>query len=425
MKRKATLLMLTILLLCYSCRKITKDGDKIIAVPVYGQSLALGEEASLVTNFDTLKEKYNHKICTENLDENFGYFSTTIFRQKIKRWIHDNKRTFENSCYGMAEYIVSKWQQESSKSNLILCTFPEGQGGSGIDSFGRGTSSYKKLINEIKNAYNIAKDNKCAFIVPAFCWLQGENDLVWNTGSNYKKKLIQLRNDFERDVKEITHQRENIKCILYQTSCLSISEDTFQMNEYECRQTIVPQAQMELVRDDKYFVASGPTYPYSTMREYVHLDGISQKRMGYLQGISLFKLLKNKKHSGLIPKQTIIHNDTITVSFNIPYPPIVLDTIEVAKVNNYGFSVITPNNQNILKKVLLDNDKIYLICSRIPRKVKVRYAVNGTYWKCGNKQGPRGNLRDSQGDFYKCNIKNKTYRIDNWCYMFDHETNND
>ncbi|WP_321331062.1 sialate O-acetylesterase [uncultured Bacteroides sp.] len=419
MKKKITLFMVTTLLLCYSCIKPIKEGDKIITVPVYGQSLALGEEANLVTDFDGLEEKYNHRIRTENLDENFGYFSNTIFKQQVKHWVHDHRRTFEVSCYGMAEYIVSEWKETPSDNNLIFCTFPEGQGSSGIDAFEKGTSSYKKLMKEIRNAYDVAKDNGCAFIVPAFCWLQGENDLVWNTGSDYKRKLIRLRNDFEKEVKEITHQKEDVKCILYQTSCLSISEDTFKMNEYDCRQTIVPQAQMELVRDDKYFVASGPTYPYSTEREYVHLDGVSQKKMGYLEGISLSKLLKNKKHSGLIPKQTIVHNDTIIISFNIPCPPIVLDTIEVAKVNGYGFSVITPNNQNILKNVLLRNDQIYLVCSETPRKAKVRYAVNGTYWKCGNKQGSRGNLRDSQGDFYKCNIKNKTYRIDNWCYMFD------
>jgi hypothetical protein len=180
---------------------------------------------------------------------------------------------------------------------------------------------------------------------------------------------------------------------------------------------------MELIRDNNDFVASGPTYPYTIMREYAHLDGISQKRMGYLEGISLSKLLNNQKHTGLIPLKTTVHRNTIIVSFNIPCPPLVLDTIAVSKSDNYGFSVITPNNQNILKKTLLYNNKIYLICSKTPTKVKVRYAVNGAYWKSGNKHGPRGNLRDSQGDSYKCKINNKIYRIDNWCYLFDNVLN--
>ena len=39
--------------------------------------------------------------------------------------------------------------------------------------------------------------------------------------------------------------------------------------------------------------------------------------------------------------------------------------------------------------------------------------------KSGRLYGPRGNLRDSQGDSIKITIQNETYPIHNWCYQFD------
>ena len=39
--------------------------------------------------------------------------------------------------------------------------------------------------------------------------------------------------------------------------------------------------------------------------------------------------------------------------------------------------------------------------------------------KSGRIHGPRGNLRDSQGDSLSITIQGKDYPIHNWCYQFD------
>jgi hypothetical protein len=49
----------------------------------------------------------------------------------------------------------------------------------------------------------------------------------------------------------------------------------------------------------------------------------------------------------------------------------------------------------------------------------VRYAINGERKKSGNKVGPRGNLRDSQGNEEKAIILGKKYPLHNWGYQFD------
>ena len=103
----------------------------VMAIPVYGQSLALGEEALRITDFDSLCEYCDHRVLTQNLDEKFGYFSENPFKQWLKKMSRSKKRSFELSIYGMAEAITHYWQIERIDS-LLLCTFPGGQGATGI-----------------------------------------------------------------------------------------------------------------------------------------------------------------------------------------------------------------------------------------------------------------------------------------------------
>lgn len=395
----------------------TSEKRTILAIPVYGQSLALGEEATRITNFDSLSERCHHQILTENLDEKFGYFSDTHFKQMMKKLLHDDHRSFELSVYGMAEVVTNHWASEGCDS-LMICTFPGGQGASSIIDIGRNSKPYDKFLDEIKKAYQKARRKNWNFIVPAVCWMQGEDDIVWDKTRNYGKALKQFQMDLTRDVKAITKQTQNIIFICYQTNCLTLSKK-FNANAFDCREALVPQAQMELVKNDKCFMASGPTYPYSFAREWVHIDATSQKRLGYLAGLSVIKLLHSQTNKGLTPSLFSISKDTILINFNVPYPPLVIDTLNVSKIDHYGFTVIDSTNTNILKKVIIQGRQVKLCCKKSPANCKARYAINGQREKSGYKYGPRGNLRDSQGNQFGATILGKTYPLHNWCFQFD------
>ena len=93
-------------------------GQKVvICIPVYGQSYALGEEATRITNFDSLRIKYDDRIVTQHLDYVYGYFDpTSRMKQYVKRLLHYDKRSFELSIYGMAESLASKTGKDT-----IIC----------------------------------------------------------------------------------------------------------------------------------------------------------------------------------------------------------------------------------------------------------------------------------------------------------------
>ena len=392
-------------------------GQKVvICIPVYGQSYALGEEAIRITNFDSLRIKYDNRIVTEQLDYAYGYYdSASRLKQYIKRLFHYDKRSFELSIYGMAESLASKTGKDT-----IICTFPGGVGMQPIRNLMKGTSPYNKFIEEIACAYNHAQDKGWKFNVPAICWMQGESDITDYPETDYKSLLKQMYQDFNTDIKNITHQTNDIRIISYQTNVVTKGIN-YKPNNYNGTEAQTSQAQMELIRDDTLFWASGPMYPYSFVNESLHPDGISQKRIGYLVAESVLDLLHHKKrHMGLVPIKTEIKDDEVRIHFNVPCPPLYFDTVSVRKVRNYGFNVIQKDNVDIISDVNIDGDTIIIKCSESPIGCKIRYAVNGDYWKNGWRIGPRGNLRDSQGDTMQTVIMGKTYALHNWCFQFDY-----
>lgn len=401
----------------FSCTTNTTK-KRVIAIPVYGQSLALGEEASRITDFDSLATRTQHLVVTDELDEKFGYFADSELKQWSKKVIHDQRRSFELSIYGMAEAISKYWIDKGFADSLLLCTFPGGQGATPIADLSKGSHAYQKFIDEIKAANQKARDKGWDFVVPAFCWMQGENDMVWDTPGNYKEKLRAFRNSLNTDIKSITGQKEDVACICYQTNCITLAKKP-NPELYASRHGVVPQAQLELIREDPHFVASGPTYLYDFVDNGPHIDGLSQKRLGYLAGLSAINFLEGKKNKGLIPLNHQIKKDTVIVEFNVPVPPLQLDTQMVSKANHFGFSVIDADNTDILTKVIVDKNSVKLCCKRSPAGAKIRYAINGLPNKTGRRQGARGNLRDSQGEKYKAKILDTNYPLHNWCYQFD------
>ena len=78
----------------------------VLCIPVYGQSLALGEEAERITDFDSLAFYADGRIVNENLDHQFGYFDNNDTKQWLKKMTGYTKRAFELSIYYMAEVLA-------------------------------------------------------------------------------------------------------------------------------------------------------------------------------------------------------------------------------------------------------------------------------------------------------------------------------
>ncbi len=428
MMKKRNILIVTVICILTVCLSLyivgafhqnlsTFEGHKtVICIPVYGQSLALGEEAIRVTDFDSLRIKNDGRIVTECFNYDFGYFDGQEWKQSVKRFVHYDKKSFELSVYGMAESLVNQLGNDT-----IICIFPEGAGMTSIIQIKKSTEPYEKFLHEIKKANQFAVNKGWDFYVPAICWMQGETDIADYTDCDYKSQLKEFCTSINQDIKKITHQKQDVHIICYQSNVVTRAESFNNLN-YDCRETKVPNAIVDLLRNDSLFWASSPTYPYTFVNEALHIDGISQKRIGHLHAVSALKIIRGEeKNYGLIPLSAkSLENDAI-VHFNVPCAPLSFDTISVNKITNYGFNVINQEGKDILSNVSIAGNDIILHCTESPIRCKVRYAVNGDAMKSGPLRGPRGNLRDSQGDRYQVRISEGIYPLHNWCYQFDIE----
>lgn len=401
----------------YIKEKMTDYGHKVVVcIPVYGQSYALGEEAKRITNFDSLRIKYDGRIVTEHMDYIFGYFDhSSRLKQYVKRLLHYDRKAFELSIYGMAETMIPQLGGDT-----VLCIFPGGHGMNTITELMKPADPYNKFIEEIAYAQKKATERGWSFYIPAVCWMQGESDIAEYPNTDYKALFHQMYANLNTDIKNVTHQKEDIRIICYQSSAIT-KGGQYKQNNYYATEPITPTAQMELIREDTRIWASGPTYPYNFVREALHIDAIGQKSMGYLAAKSAMGIIRHQSRNiGLMPRDISVSGNQIQILFHVPCPPLCFDTITVRKADNYGFNVINKNNEDIISSISLSQDTIIIDCKESPLDCKIRYAVNGEYLKGGCKYGPRGNLRDSQGTTDFISIEGKKYPMHNWCYMFDY-----
>lgn len=392
----------------------TDEHKTVICIPVYGQSLAIGVEAIRITDFDSLANYADGRIVTENMDHHFGYFDINPLKQFAKKILRYQKRSNELTVYSMAEMIA-----DNTGKDTLICIFPCGKDGTIIADLGKGSKPYNKFVHDIESAYQSAKEHGWDFVMPALCWMQGETDMTSYPGTDYRELFLQFVKDINHDVKQITGQQQDIEIICYQSNPITRATN-FNPLAYHCPEASVSETQLELVRDHPSFHASGPTYPYTIVNDVIHIDGASQKCHGVLVALAALDILKHQKHlRGLLPQKALHLDKEVVIDFSIPCPPLTIDTILVTNPGHYGFSVITPDNRDIVEQVILQDNQVHILCNESPNGCRVRYAVNGDKMKSGHLHGPRGNLRDSQGDSLTKTIQGRTYPIHNWCYQFD------
>lgn len=411
-KKRYTFIFLIVVLIVlfgyifYQYKGCQKDyGHKVVVcIPVYGQSYALGEESQRITNFDSLRIKYNGRIVTEELDYVFGYYDhSSQFKQWLKRILHYDKKAFELSVYKMAEVLADELGEDT-----LICIFPGGHGMDTIERLMKPVDPYNKFIDEIATAYDKAKERGWEFYVPAVCWMQGESDIVDYTDYDYKERFHQMYHDMNTDIKNVTHQKEDIRMISYQCSTITKGEK-YKFNDYDGTECRTPTAQMEIIRDDSLIWASGPTYPYDFVNESLHIDAVGQKSIGALAAKSALGILRHQKRiTGLLPLSYEVNGNDIRIRYHVPCPPLCFDTINVSKAENYGFNVIRKDNSDIVSNVTIAQDTVVVHCVESPKGCKLRYGVNGVYWMGGRHQGARGNLCDSQ------------VHLPNWSLIFDY-----
>ncbi|RSC83151.1 hypothetical protein [Escherichia coli] len=185
----------------------------------------------------------------------------------------------------------------------------------------------------------------------------------------------------------------------------------------------IPMALLELAQTRENVYLTNPMYIHD-YTDGAHLTA----RSSYIQGlyISVMEkraLVDGKAAKPLMPVSHQRQGRAATVWLN-PVGRLSFDTSIVSDPGNYGFRLLHPDTRAIIPLTSLNirYDAVTVsTAADIPAGAILQYAFHGgtTGQSPGRLTGPRGCLRDSQGDIISFTLNSEVIRMDNYCVMFE------
>jgi hypothetical protein len=376
----------------------------------YGQSLSVGGDAGQPAYVVSTIQKY------DNVMPNLGVRSLDYPKQKATSFIPLIEALNSNGTMG--ETLVS------GACDMFAQCYPErlfqlhgvasGEGGQSVGQLSKGTSNYSRFINDMQNAYLTASNMGKTFSLGSSGYTQGEADITAGTSyDEYRQELLQLHDDINVDIPAIIGQTNSIPFIVGQVS--SINRTSASMANPE-----IALAQLDLCINDSGFTLATPMYMFDYLSDNTHFDGLHYRILAAYYGYAAKKLLIDGVKNFIYIKESSVVTNDIYLTFNVPAGPLVFDTIQVVNPGNYGFTVKNSIGHIIkLKSVeIIGNDIVHIKCASSPLGGQLSYAINGRPRRAGRTLGPRGCLRDSQGDTIIFDPQGTNYPLNNWTPIF-------
>lgn len=291
---------------------------------------------------------------------------------------------------------------------LVSC---HGVGGIAYAGLKKGTPPYARGLDQVAAGARLARARGLPYVVRAVTNVHGETDHVLQN-ADYAKNLADWQADYERDVRAITGQTEPIPMLHSQVSSWT---------KFGHATSGIPSAQLAAsIASGGKLVMVGPKYHLAYARDGIHLSNDGYRAMGEMYAkVYRRVVLEGKRWEPLRPLSATLAGDTIRVVFHVPAPPLVLDTDLVAKVDAYGFEYTDDSaSPPTIAAVALDGpDAVKIRLSAPPTAAgrRVRYAFTGApNAKGGPREGPRGNLRDSDDTRSRLGVP-----LHDWAVHFD------
>lgn len=287
-----------------------------------------------------------------------------------------------------------------------------GMGARRLSDLARGTDFYARLLQNVVQGQNQAGCRP--YDLRAVFWLQGEADYLEGTGqATYLSQLKSLQADLETDAAAITGQSAPLPLISYQVASHAANGATHPG---------IALAQWQASRQSARIHIAAPAYPFDYSDE-VHFTAASSKAIGAYLGLAYKRLVVDGMDwRPLEPLDlTLINPVTLEVRFHVPVPPLVLDAVTVSDPGASGFSLLGAGGAMIpITDVAVSApDRVRLTTAApIVGEATLRYAFEGGT-QSGRMTGPRGNLRDSQGDSLVFDPSGIARPMHNWCVIFE------
>ncbi|WP_085065463.1 sialate O-acetylesterase [Pseudoalteromonas sp. TB51] len=360
---------------------ISKAINHVIA---YGQSLSVGAAGKPVIS---LNQPYN------NLTFNGGpraFNGTEYDFLPLKPLAEDENPAPDGSstrgetvCSGFAN-LASTLLAEAGLNPLehVILASAAGHGGYRVSQLEKGTAWYNNtFLQHVTQGYTANPEH----VVPAVLWLQGENDASYTTTySEYKQALTQLSEDIDTDVKAINSQTSPAYILEYQTAYWTLQRPDISL------------AQLDLAKENNNVFMVSPIYHMPHAPDRIHLTSEGYKWLSGYFAKAYKSLLDGYEPEFLKPVSATLKDTSLTVMFDVPCLPLVLDIENLALTQDYGFAVEDENGLINLQSINVVGQSVVLELSReIVGVAEVRYALDYQSNLTDMNEVGTGNLRDS------------------------------
>ncbi|HIB4628842.1 TPA: sialate O-acetylesterase, partial [Klebsiella pneumoniae] len=367
--------------------KVSKVTTNLIIA--YGQSLSTGVRAQSVIS---LTQPYSNITFSSGVRGNGGVFTATkpLVEDDAKPTPDGESDAAETVCSGTANYASLAMYREngiSPSDHVIFCS-TAGHGAYTIAQLAKGSAWYNsQFLSHLNGAKNLKSD----IALHAIAWLQGETD---SNNTSYTKAahlaaLLQLQSDITVDAQTITGQDSPVMFLTYQHSSRVKTNDA------------VPLAILEACETSDYFYFVAPTYAFPHHTDGLHLLAEGYKWIGAYYGRAYKQaVIDGIKPLAIKPKGATWHGNKVTVQFDVPVPPLVLDSTKLAPTKDSGFAVFVGGVAQTIStvEVLNGNSVVITLISSLTSAPQVRYAFDNLGTGLTIQNGASGNLRDSCPD---------------------------
>lgn len=388
-------------------RPRSSDGDfaQLSHIVMMGQSLASGEESfPILTTQDTGFGSVQFKRGIHTWREEEGEYCLSPEKRPATDFNlvpiiagEPGTATGETIASGMADQL-KVWTNTSAR---FLVSY-SGQGARRLRDLDKRHDDasdprnnrqtmgghYRTGIDDVRRAQAQAEKLGLSYAVSALTWMQGEaetgdyriND--WTPPlqrqallETYASDLINLKEDWNNDVRAITGQSRRIPMFTYQT-----------------RGAVSGQAQLIAAERDPEVVMVSPTYyMYSALNSergadkgnwgnWIHITGESERWLGAQYAKVMKQVIADKKPwQPLRPLKAWAEVDrkTIYVRYAVPAPPLVIDTQFLPAAKGAGYAI--PGGPSIASVRLAAPDVVALeLQSALPegQALTLQYAAD-------------------------------------------------
>lgn len=285
------------------------------------------------------------------------------------------------------------------------------------------TSAFDEAMKQVGDGKALAASSGKAYRVGAVTVVHGESEhyaspspypLPPSAGAgaplaSYADALLEWQRDYDASIRATTNQAGAVPLLISQMSNWNdrVSSD-------------VPLAQLDAhARSAGNVVLVGPTYMLPFADDCIHFTNHGLRMLGEYFAKAYVRVVgEGRTWEPVRPLEATAAGTTIRMKFAVPKPPLVLDTTTVTDPGNHGFEVVDElgGAVSITNVAIAGNDTVAItLASSATASMRVRYAMRATPQTCpGSRQGPRGNLRDSDDA-----VSNYGYALQNWAVHFD------